>query len=338
MLESGDYENLLSDQLINRGDEVGRLSSGIEVLRVSIKDSLNEVNAYGQTLETEVKKRTLELLDSHQDLEDALILNESQNKKLLEVNRQLEEIFEQLEQTHRQIIETEKIASINAMMTKIATEFDEPLNEFSKAIQDLYEEKKNIDEKLMSNELRMFELDQFFSIYELKAGHILSQLDYMKHLLERFKALDPYTSNLETTFNMLEMINMVLDGISLRTDVHATVICDPNMNIKSDAAKISQILYQLISNANNHAFEDLRDGMIVVDIRMEEDLIISVKDNGIGIDDTIKDNIFNLVEDASTSGYGLNIVSNIVLKVFKGDIKCISEKGQGSEFIITIGI
>jgi len=265
-------------------------------------------------------------------------LNESQNIKLLEVNKRLELVLEQLEQTHRQIIETEKIASLNAMMTKIATEFDEPLNEFSEAIHLLYEEKKIIDEKLSSNELRMYELDQFFSIYGLKAGYILEQLDYMKHLLERFKALDPYTSNLETTFNMSEMINMVLDGIDLRTDVHATVICDPSINIKSDAAKISQILYQLISNANKHAFKDLMNGMIVIDVKIDGNLIISVKDNGVGIDESIKKNIFNLVENASTSGYGLNIISNIVLKVFKGDIKCISEEGQGSEFIITIGI
>ena len=79
--------------------------------------------------------------------------------------------------------------------------------------------------------------------------------------------------------------------------------------------------------------------IIITTAQVDGKITISIKDNGCGIPENIKSKIFepffttkNIGEG---TGLGLSIVYNIV-KSHNGDIKVVSEAGQGTDFIISL--
>jgi signal transduction histidine kinase len=109
--------------------------------------------------------------------------------------------------------------------------------------------------------------------------------------------------------------------------------CDPD--------KIERVMLNLLSNAVKFT---KKNGKITVNIHDNEDkVIISVKDNGIGIQKDKQDLIFqrfhqvdkSLTRSHEGSGIGLSLVKSLV-ELHGGTIKVESEYGDGSEFIIIL--
>ncbi|MBL4678737.1 MAG: HAMP domain-containing histidine kinase [Mucilaginibacter sp.] len=69
---------------------------------------------------------------------------------------------------------------------------------------------------------------------------------------------------------------------------------------------------------------------------------VSVKDNGTGIPDAIKDKImqpfFTTKPAGEGTGLGLSLSYDIIVKAHKGTININSKEGEGSEFIITLPV
>ncbi|MBM6838671.1 ATP-binding protein, partial [Clostridium saudiense] len=100
-------------------------------------------------------------------------------------------------------------------------------------------------------------------------------------------------------------------------------------------------ILNLLSNAVKYGNDN---GKIFVNINSyENDIEISVKDNGIGISPDKINSIFDrfVQEDKSLSrkqegsGLGLALVKSLV-EMHEGSIRVKSELGKGSEFIITL--
>ena len=124
------------------------------------------------------------------------------------------------------------------------------------------------------------------------------------------------------------------------------LIIDPDIEEKimlCDAYEIERCIVNLVSNAINHTEAG---GKIVVSINdLKDFIIISVKDNGEGIDEKYHESIFNRFnqvvdknsETKGGSGLGLTITRNIV-ELHGGRITLSSELGKGSTFIIKLPI
>ena len=69
-------------------------------------------------------------------------------------------------------------------------------------------------------------------------------------------------------------------------------------------------------------------------------VIIKVKDNGVGIPDAIRDKImqpfFTTKPTGEGTGLGLSLTYDMVVKGHGGSIQVNSEEGDGSEFIIKL--
>ena len=125
-------------------------------------------------------------------------------------------------------------------------------------------------------------------------------------------------------------------GISLIFDTEVeekTLACDPD--------KIERIILNLISNSLKFTEPG---GSILVSILDEgQDLIISVKDTGIGISKNKQKIIFDrfiqvdksLARNREGSGIGLSLVKSLV-ELHNGTITVKSELNKGSEFIIKL--
>ncbi|MFA0567949.1 quorum-sensing autoinducer 2 sensor kinase/phosphatase LuxQ [Vibrio gallaecicus] len=120
------------------------------------------------------------------------------------------------------------------------------------------------------------------------------------------------------------------------------------LEINTDQVRLNQILFNLLSNAIKFTHQ----GQVSVTFDLGSDfntntadLIISVKDTGIGIEEGKLDVVFEpfmQAEETTTreyggTGLGLAIVKNLV-DMLQGDIKVQSFKGVGSEFIVEIPV
>ncbi|WP_296648299.1 PAS domain S-box protein [Romboutsia sp. 13368] len=126
-------------------------------------------------------------------------------------------------------------------------------------------------------------------------------------------------------------INLIFD-----TDLEEiTLACDPD--------KIERVMLNLLSNAIKYTDDN---GNIHVSLnKVNEDVVVSVKDSGVGIPKDKLELIFNRFGQANDilsrrcegSGIGLSIVKSIV-EMHGGKIEVFSEIGKGTEFIFNIPI
>ena len=110
-----------------------------------------------------------------------------------------------------------------------------------------------------------------------------------------------------------------------------------------DPSKIERIMLNLLSNAIQYTKDD---GLIEVKVNANEDeVLVSVKDNGIGIPEEKLELIFDRfgqVDDSLNricegSGIGLSLVKSLV-ELHGGNISVNSKIDEGSEFIFSIPI
>jgi len=140
---------------------------------------------------------------------------------------------------------------------------------------------------------------------------------------------------IETIYKDLFYLENV-DKIEFQIDV------EDNLTLVSDEKRVNVILKNLIFNAVKYQDFLHKNPSIVVSAKEDSNnLMISVKDNGEGIDPEIQDKIYDMFyrasEKSSGSGLGLYIVKEMVNKL-NGNIELISDLGKGSEFIVNLPI
>ncbi len=122
--------------------------------------------------------------------------------------------------------------------------------------------------------------------------------------------------------------NISKSGAVIRTEVKVS-------EITFSRRKLRSIIYNLVSNAIKFSSPERRPEIIIKTKREKNFIIISVKDNGIGIDasnhDAIFSKYFRMENAIEGTGIGLYLV-NEILKNSGGKIELNSEVGKGSEF------
>lgn len=138
----------------------------------------------------------------------------------------------------------------------------------------------------------------------------------------------------DVTMSVVEYVESKGIGLIFDTEVEEKVIaCDPD--------KIERIILNLLSNAVKFTENG---GTIFVNINVTEDWVeVAVKDTGVGIEENLKESIFNRfvqIDDCQGrmlqgSGIGLTLVKSLV-EMHGGSITVNSKVGEGSEFIIKL--
>lgn len=167
---------------------------------------------------------------------------------------------------------------------------------------------------------------------------------------------------IESILDYIRLNNIYLD-YNQRIDVHQTIIdvvnsmrfLIKNLNgeiitsFHADSYYIRgnhDVMLSIISNIVNNAIKYTESSpRIIISTRtITDDIEISIKDNGIGIEEKELGNIFDKTyrvssstTNCSGSGFGLYYVKENVTKM-KGKIIVISSFGNGSEFRITLPI
>ncbi|MBZ9634539.1 ATP-binding protein [Clostridium sp. FP1] len=219
----------------------------------------------------------------------------------------------------------------------ISHELKTPLNVISSAVQlvqmycyngSLDERRETISKYLDSMKLNSYRLSKLINNIvdssKIQAGFFKLNLSN-NNIVQVVEEIVLSTSN----FTGSKGLHIIFD-----TDIEEKIIaCDPE--------KIERIVLNLISNAIK--FSD-KGGKIFVDVKDKNEFVeISVKDNGIGIEEENLVTIFDrfkqvdksLSRNAEGTGIGLNLVKSIV-ELHGGRVYAKSEFGKGSKFTVML--
>ena len=275
--------------------------------------------------------------------------------KELEHAKEIEKAYNDLKDTQNQLIHAEKMASLGELMAGIAHEIQNPLNfvtNFSEVSNELIDE--------MNEEIDKGEIDGAKAI----SKDVSRNLDKINYHGKRADAIVKGMlshSNKHNGHKELTDINLLADEY-LRLSFHGLKAKDDSFNvaISRDFDRtlpaievVPQDIGRSILNLINNAFyaasqnaesadKDFQAKVIVSTKKEGKNVEIRVIDNGAGIPDEIRDKIFQpfftTKPTGEGTGLGLSLSFDIITKGHGGEIKVESEKGQGTQFIITLPI
>ncbi len=145
-----------------------------------------------------------------------------------------------------------------------------------------------------------------------------------------------------TTFPLGAFLLEVIDSVQHTTVTHVIECkCDiGELNVYADRERIEQVLTNLLTNAAKYSPK--ADKIVVGAVRTGNDLIVSVRDFGIGIPQAELDDVFSRfyrVKELHPSFSGLGIglfISQEIIQRHHGRIWVESQEGSGSTFYFSI--
>lgn len=292
-------------------------------------DNLQLLNTH---LEILVLERTSELVNSNQQLE-------VQKIKAIEA-------FEALKLSHARLMQSEKMASLGMLTSGVAHEIKHPLNATTANMESIQQMMGTFSECI--NQLCLDEdiKNDFHHLHEninslIAASHvgIIRTKGVMEDLCafarsdEQEMIMTDLNRNIDSTLNLLSSeiksnITIIREGGDI-----PQLLCHPG--------KINQVIMNILVNAI-HALQTRRDSKIIIKTdRINDAIIISIKDNGPGMKKEVLDKLFTPFMTTKTEGMGSGLglfISNNIIKEHRGKIKVMSELDKGTEFVITVPI
>jgi signal transduction histidine kinase len=138
---------------------------------------------------------------------------------------------------------------------------------------------------------------------------------------------------------MVQNITSQLSGVMY--EKHATITSRLAIkDISYPAVYLESMLYNFISNAIKYSRRDVAPEIVVSTSKVQGKVILSVKDNGLGIDlDRFGDKIFKLNQvfhhGFDSKGVGLFLTKSQI-EALGGSVEVKSKINEGTEFIVTL--
>ncbi|MEG0761773.1 HAMP domain-containing sensor histidine kinase [Chryseobacterium sp.] len=164
---------------------------------------------------------------------------------------------------------------------------------------------------------------------------IVDQIDVIAAVASAFSEFAKLPEKNNEVINLNSEINDIL-GV-FNDDLIYLHANKNDIMINMDRIYLSRIITNLVTNAKQ-AKSDEREMMINIDIEQyQRRVVISVQDNGVGINQVMFEKIFepNFTSKNSGMGLGLAMVRKMI-EDYKGEINVKSEVGKGATFIITL--
>jgi PAS domain S-box-containing protein len=176
-----------------------------------------------------------------------------------------------------------------------------------------------------------------------QVGHVVRLVD---DLLDVSRILRGKVELKKVTTDLAAVLRRAVEAVRPRTEEHAqqltAVLPDWPLRIDADPVRLTQVVTNLLNNASKYTDDG---GNIRLEASHEGgDVVIRVRDSGIGIDPKLLPRIFELFTQADQAldrsqgglGIGLTVVKSLV-EMHGGSVTASSEgHGRGSEFVIRL--
>lgn len=263
-----------------RGDEIGKLSSGIERMRQNIESMKKNLDKLVEQRTKEVETKNAELVEREKDLEKVnqeLVTNERAKEEFISmVSHELKTPLTPLKMYVEMFLKTNGLGELNEKQLKAMKMIHSSVSKLELLINDI------------------------FDVYKLDIG----RLKLNKKPIE-------VTSLVQENISELEPITK-----AKQIQLNAKIIPPADtVNVFCDSKRIEQVISNLVKNSVDFVPE--KGGKITIRAEADEsyqNVIFSVEDNGIGIPLEKMDNLFKTFYQVDTTlarkhgGTGLGLV------------------------------
>ncbi len=278
-------------------------------------------------------------------------LNET-NLSLSEANKTLNATLLELKSTQLQLIHSEKMASLGELTAGIAHEIQNPLNfvnNFSEVNTELIDELKN--ELKTGNNKVSLSLAENIKENQQKISHHGKRADaIVKGMLQHSRKSEGQKELTDINALAAEYLRLSYQGFRAKDkSFNATLKTHFDTNLKKISIipqDIGRVLLNLLTNAFYSVKEKKKvkgnayDPTVSVTTKMANNfLMISVRDNGMGIAEKILNKIFHPFFSTKPTGEGTGLglsLSYDIIKAHHGELKVETEIGDFAEFIIQL--
>ena len=234
-------------------------------------------------------------------------------------------MVDKLEKSAVKLAESEREEAWREMAKQVAHEIKNPLTPMRLTVQ-------SFQRKFDANDP---ELKQKLKDY---SDTLIQQIDTMSAVASAFSNFASMPAQQNETLNVVEVVELALD-IFNEDDV--TFESEENVIIsKMDRTQLIRIITNLVKNAIQSIPRLQLEKEVHVSVKRHEgEVLISVRDNGIGIEEGNFSRIFEpkFTTKNSGMGLGLGIIKNII-ENYKGTITFESEFGKGTTFTVSLPI
>jgi signal transduction histidine kinase len=322
----------------------------------------------------EVRKWTKEEVELMEAIGDQLAIAISQSELYTqsvdsariaqEQAAKLEVTLCELQQAQTQLIQAEKMSSLGQMVAGIAHEINNPVSfifgnltyteeytgKLMKLLQ-MYRDEYPEPSPAIQEAIEVFELDFLLDdlpkmLSSMQVG--ATRIRDIVRSLRNFSRLDESDMKKVNIHEGIDSTLMILEHrLKVQPDRPAIQIVKEYGQlplVECYAGLLNQVFMNIIANAIDVLQEPLENpGIIRIRTEVEGTLaVIRIADNGAGITEQVKQRIFDpfytTKRIGSGTGMGLAISHSIIVEKHKGEIKCFSVVGKGTEFRIEIPI
>lgn len=230
-------------------------------------------------------------------------------------------MIDELEESAVQLATSEREQAWREMAKQVAHEIKNPLTPMRLTVQNFQRkfdpEDKNIHSKV----------DEY-------SKTLIQQIDTMSSIASAFSNFAKMPAQQNETLNVVKIVKLALDIFN--EDYIAFTAENEEIIGKLDRTQLIRVVTNLVKNGIQAIPEDKMPKVIVNVGTEENNIVITVADNGTGVSEENISKIFEPKFTTKTSGMGLGLamVKNIV-ETYKGTITFTTEKDEGTMFKVT---
>ena len=228
--------------------------------------------------------------------------------------------IDELEESATKLARSEREQAWREMAKQVAHEIKNPLTPMRLSVQSF---ERKFDPKSEDATVKMKEF----------SDSMIQQIDTMSNIASAFSNFAKMPAQQNETLNVVNIVKLALD--IFHEDYIHFISDEEEIVAKLDRTQLIRVVTNLVKNAIQ-AMKEVDSPRILVTVASEGDKVkISVADNGIGIEDEVKEKIFEPKFTTKTSGMGLGLgmVKNIV-ENYHGNIEFTSQVGKGTVFSV----
>ncbi|WGG48783.1 ATP-binding protein [Rugamonas sp. DEMB1] len=346
-------------------DQGGRLVGAIETLLdvTERRVAENALRRAHDNLEHVVEKRTAQLAEVNERLEDDIRARQLADAELRRRNIELTELNDQLSMAQQQLVQSEKLASIGQLAAGVAHEINNPIGYiFSNFgtlqtylaqlfdMLDVYQQAEaSVADPEMAARLRAMREDIDLGFLREDIPALMSEskegIVRVRHIVQGLKDFSRVDANQEWVWADLHQgidstLNIVANEVKYKAEVVKEYGDIPD--IECLPLQINQVVMNLVVNAA-HAIAGPERGRIAVrtGVLDAEQVWLEVEDNGSGIaPEALKrifDPFFTTKAVGKGTGLGLSLAYGIVQK-HAGRIEVDTELGRGTRFRVVLPV
>ncbi len=230
-------------------------------------------------------------------------------------------MIDELEESAAQLAQSEREAAWREMAKQVAHEIKNPLTPMRLTVQS-FERRFDPEDPEINKKIKEY------------SNTLIQQIDTMSSIASAFSNFADMPAQQSEILDVAKIVKLALEIFRERNIAFAKA--DEEIFAKFDRTQLIRVVTNLVKNAIQATKNTENPQIDVQVITVDDQVKITVSDNGLGITEENKPKIFEPKFTTKTSGMGLGLamVKNI-METYNGSITFTSEEGKGTIFTVT---